>query len=450
MLAVRAVQLGVMGIIAFCLCATASVSYGQSGATLQIPASADTQALLRQAESRLAGGDAETAYTILSGREADLVGNAMFDYLLGVAALDTGRTSEAIFALRRSLAVEPRFSGARLELARAYYEAGNHALARPLFAALLTENPPPGVRDVLNGYIKAIDGRSTGPRSRFSPYAEIAAGNDSNANGSTAAQQFFGFTLSPENVETESPFYEIAAGFNWTVPTNSRQGWFLGGRASHRSNPDASFVDATVVNGLGAYQWRRGAFFGRVGADGYLVWRDGESNESYGGLDLLLGRSVGSSWDLRFGLRGGALRHDDTIEVLDVDRVMMTLGASWRFGPLGNLTFEAIGGQDSEKQSGSPYGNSKLGGRLSLTAPLGNHFFYASVGSLTSEFDGLFFGVPREDTQLDTIAQIEFRDVGVDGLSLIPRLRYIDNDSDLLLYDYDRMEIGLILRWMPR
>ena len=439
-----------MGVIAFCLCATTSVSYGQSGTTLQIPASADTQALLRQAESSLAGGNAESAYSMLSTREADLAGNAMFDYLLGVAALDTGRTSEAIFALRRSLTVEPRFSGARMELARAYFEAGNHALARPLFAALLTENPPPGVRDVLNGYIGAIDKRPVAPRSRFSPYAEVAAGHDSNANGSTAAQQFFGFTLSPENVETESPFYEFAAGFNWTVPTSTRQGWFLGARASHRSNPDASFVDATVVNGLGAYQWRRGAFFGRIGADAYHVWRDSQSNESYGGLDLLLGRNVSSSWDLKFGLRGGGLRHDASIEVLDVDRIMVTLGASWRFSSLGNLTFEAVGGQDSEKQSGSPYGNSKLGGRLSLTAPLGNHFFYASVGSLTSDFDGLFFGVPREDTQLDSIAQIEFRDVGIDGLSLIPRLRYIDNDSDLLLYDYDRTEISLILRWMPR
>ena len=232
MTAERALQLGVMGVIAFCLCATASVCYGQSNATLQVPASADTQALLRQAESSLARGDAETAYTTLSAREAALAGNAVFDYLLGVAALDTGRTSEAIFALRRSLAVEPRFSGARMELARAYYEAGNHALARTLFAALLTENPPPGVRDVLNGYIQAIDRRPAAPRSRFSPFAEIAAGHDSNANGSTSSQQFFGFTLSPQNIATESPFYEFAAGFNWTVPASTRQGWFFGARAS--------------------------------------------------------------------------------------------------------------------------------------------------------------------------------------------------------------------------
>ena len=45
-----------------------------------------------------------------------------FDYLLGVAALDNGYISEAIFSLRRAIAVEPGFSGARMELARAYFE----------------------------------------------------------------------------------------------------------------------------------------------------------------------------------------------------------------------------------------------------------------------------------------------------------------------------------------
>jgi len=440
--------LGVMGVAALCLCVLAPVSHAQGSTTFEVSADPETQALLRAAESRLSAGDAQNAYGMLGAREAELAGNAMFDYLLGIAALDTGRFSEAIFALRRALAVEPGFSGARMELARAYFEAGNHALARPLFVALRNENPPPGVRDVIDGYIRVIDARPAAPASRFTPYGEVVAGYDSNANGSTSTQQFFGFMLSPQNVETESPFYEVAAGFNWTIPTSTRRGWFAGARASHRGNPDASFVDATIINGIAAYQWRRGAFFGRIGGDAYNAWRDGESNESYGGIDALLGRSVGSGWDLTLGVRGGALRHDASIEVLDVNRVLVSLGANWRFSALGTLGIEAIGGRDSEQQAGSPYGNSRLGGRVSLTAPLGNHVFHASLGSLASDYDGLFFGVSREDTLFDSVVQIEFRNVLLDGLSLIPRVRYIHNDSDLELYSYDRTEVGLTLRWM--
>jgi hypothetical protein len=35
-------------------------------------------------------------------------------------------------------------------------------------------------------------------------------------------------------------------------------------------------------------------------------------------------------------------------------------------------------------------------------------------------------------------------------LSLIPRIRYIDNDSDVSLYDYDRTEATLLMRWTPQ
>ena len=422
----------------------------QSSQTLEVQANAATQQLLRDAESQLARNDSAAAFALLSPHETELAGNAYYDYLLGVAALDTGRISEAIFSLQRSLAVEPRFSGARLELARAHFEAGNNAQARPLFVALLDENPPAGVRNVLNQYIDAIDRKPAAPQPRFTPYFEVTAGHDSNANGSTDDQQFLGFNLSPNNVETASSFGEVATGFNWSVPSSASATWYMAARASYRHNPDASFVDPSVLSALTGFTWRRGAFFGRAGVDGYWALRDGKSNETYAGLNVLLSRSVSDRWDLTFGLRGGAMRFDESIEVLDVDRVMYTLGASYRFSSLSSLSIEAVGGQDSEKQAGSPYGNSKTGGRLSLTAPLGQLYLFASIGSLTSDFDGLFFGTPREDTQLTGVLQLEFRDIFTAGLSLVPRVRYVDNDSDIALYKYNRTEFGLMIRWAPR
>jgi tetratricopeptide (TPR) repeat protein len=439
----------IIGLFSMLALLTGTVS-AQSSQTLEVQANADTRQLLRDAESQIARNDSAAAFALLSPREAELAGNAYYDYLLGVAALDTGRISEAIFSLQRSLAVEPRFSGARLELARAHFEAGNNAQARPLFVALLDESPPAGVRTVLNQYIDAIDAKPAAPSSRFTPYFEVTAGHDSNANGSTSDQQFLGFNLSPNNVETPSSFGELAAGFNWSVPSSASAAWYMAARASYRHNPDASFVDPSVLSGLTGFTWRRGAFFGRAGIDGYWALRDGESNETYAGLNVLLSRGVSDRWDLTLGLRAGAMRFDEAIEVLDVDRIMYALGASYRFSSLSSLSIEAVGGQDSEKQAGSPYGNSKAGGRLSLTAPLGSSYLFASIGSLTSDFDGLFFGVPREDTQTTALLQLEFRDIFTTGLSIVPRVRYVDNDSDVALYKYDRTEFGLMIRWMPR
>lgn len=425
----------------------------QEDATLEVQADAQAQALLQEAESRLAANDAAGAWALLSPREADLAGNLYYDYLLGVAALDTGRTSEAIFSLQRALAVEPRYSGAKMELARAYFEAGNIDQARPLFAALLNENPPSGVRDVLDRYIAAIDVRPVRPASRIATFFEFGGGYDSNANGSTDDNQFQGFTLSPFNVEVDSAFVEGGLGFNYTRPTSNQAAWYVGGRGNYRHNPDAEFVDSGVISGVGGITWRRGTFFGRAGVDGYWAARDGDSNESYAGADLLFGRAVSEQWNLSLGIRAGAQRYDDLIEVLDVDRILATAAASYQFSSLGSFTIELIGGEDSEKEISSPYGNSKFGGRLSLNAPFGaggEHSVYLAAGLLTSDYDGLFFGAAREDDQLTAVLQLEFRDVLTDGLSLIPRLRYVDNDSDVDLYSYDRTEVGLLLRWMPR
>jgi tetratricopeptide (TPR) repeat protein len=449
-MALRGIIQGIIWILVLLSGAVATGASAQQSDTIEIAASAATRQLLTEAEGLIERGQSRRAYNLLSPHEVQLSGNPLYDYLLGISALDSGRSSEAIFALRRALSVEPGFSGARLELARAYFEAGNNDLARPLFARLLEENPPPSVRDVLNQYITAIDARPRAPRSRFIPYLELFAGHDSNANGSTSDQQFLGFTLSPNNIETESPFAELGAGFDWFVPRSRQFGWRVSARASHRDNFDASFVNATIISGLGGFNWQRGSFFGSLYADGYWGARDGESNENYAGMDLMLGSRLGGSWDLSASIRAGAQRYDQAIEILDVDRLLYTLGLRRRFQTGGWLSLEAIGGDDSEKQNGSPYGNSKTGGRLAFSAPFGNSaYLYASVGSLTSDYDGLFFGATREDDQLTSMVQLEFRDVLTDGLSVIPRVRYVDNKSDVALYEYDRTELGIFFRWTP-
>jgi tetratricopeptide (TPR) repeat protein len=437
-------------IVVWLLCAFAP-AVAAAQATVQVESSAELRETLDAAESLLAAGSAAQAYALLQQLEARHSGDSLFDYLFGVAALDAGHISEAIMSLQRAAESAPQFSAARLELARAHFEAGEQGEARPLFAALLNENPPPGVRKVIEEYIAAIDSGPATPPGNFSPYAELAVGYDDNANGSTDNQQFLGFTLNAENLATDSAFFEGGAGFNWTVPRSATFAWLVGAHAGYRKNPDASFVDSGIVSGVGGMIWRRGANFGRLNVDAYAATRDGESNESYTGGNLVIGRHLNERWDLSLTVRGGSLRYDESIEVLDVNRLLYTAGVAYRFQSRGRLLFEAIGGSDSEQQSGSPYGNSKAGARLSLNTAIGDSsFLFASIGSLTSDYDGLFFGLRREDTQSTALLQFEFRDVMTDGLSIVPRVRYVENDSDVSLYDWDRTEVGLLVRWEPR
>ena len=86
--------------------------------------------------NQIVGGNAEAAYEQLRGLEDDLSGNVQFDYLLGLAALESGNPQAASFALERALTVDPNFIAARFAMARALYASGTYDLAKAEFETL--------------------------------------------------------------------------------------------------------------------------------------------------------------------------------------------------------------------------------------------------------------------------------------------------------------------------
>ncbi|HEX7465071.1 MAG TPA: tetratricopeptide repeat protein, partial [Usitatibacter sp.] len=84
--------------------------------------------MLENARRLLAAGNPKQAYAELSAVQDKMTGMPEFDYLLGVAALDSGKTEDAIIAFERVLAVVPNHAGAQMDLARAYYATGSFDL----------------------------------------------------------------------------------------------------------------------------------------------------------------------------------------------------------------------------------------------------------------------------------------------------------------------------------
>ena len=98
-------------------------------ALLVVDANAQSEAWAA-GEARLTSGDAEGAYRELLQLEERFAGTPEFDYLLGLAALESGRPDAATFAFERALTVDPNFFGARLDMARAYYALQSGSRAR--------------------------------------------------------------------------------------------------------------------------------------------------------------------------------------------------------------------------------------------------------------------------------------------------------------------------------
>lgn len=149
------------------------------------PASESLGALLREADALLKGGKPADAYNLLEPKEGDYSGEIAFDYLLGIAALDSGKPDRATIAFERVLAVNPNFAGARLDLARAYFAMGSDDLAKNEFETVLAQNPPEPTAAVIKKHLEAIAERQQAKIQQVSTYLEMSMGHDDNITAAT-------------------------------------------------------------------------------------------------------------------------------------------------------------------------------------------------------------------------------------------------------------------------
>ncbi|MDD5176455.1 MAG: POTRA domain-containing protein [Sterolibacterium sp.] len=153
------------------------------------------EALLREADRLIKSGNYADAYKLLEPKEGDYSGEVAFDYMLGIVALDNGKPDRATIAFERVLITNPNFSGARLDLARAYFAMGSDDLAKNEFEIVLTQSPPGNVKEVVQKYLKAIDERRLAKIQHLSGYIETSIAADNNVTAVTSD-----FTTGVQNV----------------------------------------------------------------------------------------------------------------------------------------------------------------------------------------------------------------------------------------------------------
>ena len=146
---------------------------------------------LRDADALIKNGNPAAAYTLLKPLEFERSGEIRFDYLFGIAALDSGHADKATLAFERVLTMDPNFAGARLDMARAYYQLGDLLRAKTEFETVSGQNPPELAKATIQKYLDAIASHEQAQKTRISAYVEGVAGHDSNiANSSTQTFTF--------------------------------------------------------------------------------------------------------------------------------------------------------------------------------------------------------------------------------------------------------------------
>lgn len=414
--------------------------------------------LLQHAEQLLAGKKAAEAYDLLIAEAQQRAGSPDFDLLLGMAALDAGHPTQAVFALERVLAVEPDNARARAELARAYFQMGENEAAKQEFTTVRQQTLPPELTKAVDSYLSAIEGRFASARTRIDVFIEGAAGYDSNVNGATDQSQIaipalgnLIFTLDNSGREQDSGFFELGAGTFFSTPFQGRQDLkiFGGINLNERITPGAidfrtRFADGQV--GL-HYTLDQDAFL--VSAQGQRFYIGGNPNRDQLGSTVQWLHTY--SERTQFSVFGQyAAQRFPGQGVRDVDQWSGGVGFVHAMARQGDpiIFASAFAGTDAERDDlrddiGRTFVGMRVGGQYSLDE---KKLLLGSVSYQYSRYgapDPLFLE-RRKDNFVLVRAAMKY--ALTKHWSLSPEFQYSLNSSTLVINDFDRWQAFVTIR----
>lgn len=415
------------------------------------------QDVLEEARQLLEQSEPERAYHLLLDEFDSRRGDPDYDLLLGISALDSGHTAQAVFALERVIVRDPDNPRARAELARAYYELGENEAARQEFNRVRRrEDLPSGVAQTIDQYLTAIETRVSPGRDRLRVYVEGLFGYDSNVNSatdlSTVALPAFGnliFQVNQTGREQGSPFVGWAAGMNFSVPVSQRLNAFGSARIGHRQTYQATDFRQLLANGRAGLSYQSGDNRFVASLNGQQFRIGGDVNQEQAGGMLQYVRTLTNNTQLSAYGQFAALRYPSQ-PVRDVDQytggvnmvhLLNLPGTPVLFGGV------YVGTEDEQNPARPDVARDFWGLRIGAEYNYNDKTrLFADAGVQYSDYgqaNPLFLRV-RED---------DYYNIGVgvgysvtDNLSIRPEVRYQRNDSTLPINDYDRWQAFVTIR----
>lgn len=412
---------------------------------------------LDRAAERLGAGDAQGAYAVLKPEERGLAGNPDYDYMLGLAAIDSGRPAEAVAAFERVLAVKPDHLQARAELGRAYIAMNEPEAARRELAAVSARDVPADVRATIDRYVTALDTGLSGGGTQISGNVTVRAGYDSNVNNSTSDSRILipafgglGFaTLGAGATAEDDYFGEVSGRISLVHGLALDKQLLVDLNASYRGNADQDqFNQALTGLNIGFAQRTpdHGTF--AVTAQLQSYWVDDEAYRyTYGALGQWSYRTAANT-DLAIYLQYAKLNYPNN-SVQNANRY--TLGAT--IGkPLGGASEPyifagAYAGYEKLTDSNFDhltygFGGLRAGGELTLMPKLRGYASAALEVSSYKDPDPLFLE-ERSVVRADATAGLRYQ--LRDDLTLGGEVSYTRSDSNIVLYEYDRVVASVSL-----
>jgi len=397
---------------------------------------------------------AREAYELLLPHESERAGDIEYDYLLGIAANDSGQHERAVFALERVLALQPQNHLARAEIARAYLAMGERDAARREFETVRGQPIPEQAKANIERFLAAIRAADT---TRVDGFIELGAGYDSNVNAATSAAQValpaLGgviATLDPLTTRRGDSFGALAGGISVTHKLS--EAWALVGNASGsaRLHPHEDQFDQMTLDGSLGARWSRGSDAITLGGQLQSFQLDYARYREVAGAVAQWQHSYDDNRQISLFGQHARLRYP-TQSLRDADRDVLGIAYGHaftvRYAPV--VFGSAYAGRERQLASEVPnVGYDLWGVRVGAQLSFGRGWgVFASAAYEERDYGGSepIFLETRRDRQTDL-------GIGVSYLlrahtTVIAQVAYTDNRSNIPISQFDRTVAGISMRF---
>lgn len=384
----------------------------------------------------------------------DQIGDPLYDYYFGIAAVDAGHLLLGVLALERFLLADPSNNLARLELGRAYFKLGDYVRARQEFKIVLAVSPPSSVQSTINKFLSAMDNPNKSEKSAFGAFLEVAGGATSNANsginGSAIDLPGFGtVTLADSGIRQSSGLAFFSAGSFASIPVVKGVRAIGSVSGYYRAFSNVPAFDMANFNGnigIGPVSDKFSATIS--GVYGHTLLNGASYRENFGAMAGVR-KAVGNLAVI--ALDGGfqRLRHNALNKNRDGSLYTVSVGIDRKINAPGSPTVSAAGYYAQERNSTNREDFSRriIGGRFAVTATIAPKVTVLTATGLARwRYGGpdLLFGTLRRDWYKSAEAAVQFE--LSKGLSMRLEGQYAHDDSSIPLYRFAQKQVALVLR----
>lgn len=400
-------------------------------------------------------GKPKQAYE-LGLKHPELMGDPLFDYAFGVAAVEDGRASLGVLALERVLLQNPGDDLVRLELGRAYYQLGEYDRAKDEFLEVKSHKPPAPVLATIDLFLADINRKQKALRVNGSIFAEVGAGYNNNVNTAAAINNiilpFFGpVELASTSRPQPSSFSYLSTGGNINMPIKPGVTSFSSISTSSQRYSQVDGYDLNVSNGLTGVKMTDDVNTVKlVGFASIAKLDQVPVPNAYGG-GAQYERLLSPNHMATAALGSTALNYGSQYSVYNATLNTSALGYRWAFP---NATWEPVMifganySQQNNTQNRPDLSRNITGGTLSAYFLPSDKWGFLIGGGYASSVYGapdILYGQSRNDGLISAQSTLEYK--LTKSLSTRAEFTYYKNNSNLTLYSFSQYTGALKLRY---